>query len=148
MKVILLKDVPKIGKKFDIKTVSDGYALNFLIPKKLAELATPQAISKIELMKQADLSEKKIQNELLEKDIETLNNLVINITSKANEKGHLFAGIDKVEIMKEVLNKTRINIPEDYVLLDKPIKEIGEHKIKVEVAGKKASFVVKVEAGK
>jgi large subunit ribosomal protein L9 len=148
MKVILLKDVAKIGKKFDIKNVADGHALNFLIPKKLAELATNNAVSKIELVKQVDLAEKKIQNELLEKSIETLNNLVINIESKANEKGHLFAGIDKSEIMKEVLSKTRINIPENYVLLDKPLKEIGEHKIKVEVGNKKASFTVKIIAEK
>ncbi|MFA7216859.1 MAG: 50S ribosomal protein L9 [Candidatus Paceibacterota bacterium] len=148
MKVILLKDIPKIGKKFDIKNVSDGYALNFLIPRKLAELATVEATTKIELIKKADLSERKIQDELLEKDILALNNLVINITSKANEKGHLFAGIDKTEIMKEILTQTRINLPENYILLDKPLKEIGEHKIKVEVLGKKALFTVNIQPQK
>lgn len=148
MKVILLKDVPKIGKKFDIKSVSDGYALNFLIPRKLAELATAEAVARVELIKEADLSERKIQNELLEKDIVALNNLVINIKSKANEKGHLFAGVDKAEIMKEILAQTRINLPENYILLDKPLKEIGEHKIKVEVGQKKALFMVNIQPQK
>ena len=51
MKIILLKDIPKIGKKYDIKDLSDGYVRNFLLPKKLAEEATPNRIAKIEGMK-------------------------------------------------------------------------------------------------
>jgi large subunit ribosomal protein L9 len=146
MKIILLKDIPKIGKKFDVKNVSDGYALNLLIPKGLAHLATPQAVKNIETLKSKDLVEKKVQGELLLKNLEVIKKLVLNITEKANEKGHLFAGITKERIVEEIIKTARLNLDTESIKLEKPIKEIGEYKVQVEVMGKTAEFVVKVEA--
>ena len=75
MKVILLKDVPKIGKKYDIKEVNNGYASNFLLPKKLAEVATPEKISKIENMKKGIELERKTQNETFIKNLAQIEGL-------------------------------------------------------------------------
>lgn len=146
MKVILLKDVAKIGRKYDIKDVSEGYALNMLIPRGLAQVATPQAIKKVEEMKSRDLTEKKIQGELLLKSLKEIDNLKINLKEKANEKGHLFAGITKERLLEEILKITRLHIDPESIKLQKPIKETGEHKVLVEVMDKKAEFVVNIES--
>jgi len=145
MKVILLKDVSKIGKKFDVKNVADGYALNFLIPKKIAILATKEAIFKIEESKKLEIAEKNIQTELLEKNLETLSSSSIVIKGKSNEKGHLFAGIDKKELIGEIKKQVRLDIPEDMIEMERPIKELGDHKIKISYDKKKFEFSVKVE---
>lgn len=146
MKVILLKDVPKVGKKYDIKNVAEGYALNLLIPKGLAQIATPQAEKNIESMKSKDMVEKKVQGELLLKNLEVIKTLVLNIKEKANDKGHLFAGITKERLVEEIIKTARLNLDVDSIKLDKPIKEVGEHEVPVEVLGKSAKFKVIIEA--
>ncbi len=146
MKVIFLKDVQNVGRKYDIKNVADGYALNMLLPKKLVEIATPQAIKRIEEMKANDLTQKRIQEELLAKNLEVINSLTVTIGGKANEKGHLFAGITKENLISEILKSSRLNIDPDLIVLPKPIKEVGEHKIAIEAGNKKAVLTLIVEA--
>lgn len=146
MKVILLKDVPKIGKKYDIKNVADGYALNLLIPKKLAIPGTNEAIKNIELIKSKDEGEKKVQEELLAKSLKELEKASIVIIEKANEKGHLFAGIHKEELAKEIEKQTRVNVSPSFIDLEHPIKEIGEHTVVINALGKKASVNITVQA--
>ncbi len=146
MKIILLKDVPKVGRKYDIKEVAEGYALNMLIPRGLAKIATKDAVAKVEQLKANDLTNKKIQEELLLKNLEVIRNLKIDIKEKANEKGHLFAGVTRERVFEEVTKATRLTLNIDSIILDKPIKEIGEHKITVEAMGKKAEFVLNILA--
>ncbi|MEQ1500298.1 MAG: 50S ribosomal protein L9 [Parcubacteria group bacterium] len=146
MKIILLKDVPKIGKKYDIKDVSDGYALNMLIPKGFAKPATREAIAKVEALKANDLTNKKIQEDLLHKNLETIKNITLTIKEKANEKGHLFAGVTKEILAKEIQKTTKFNIDPDCIKLDKHLKEVGEHKVAVEILNKKAEFTVVIVA--
>ena len=129
MKVILSHDVPDIGKKYDVKDVSDGYARNFLIPRKLAEFATPNLIKSAEMMKKREEQEKEISQDILEKNIAELDGLKISIKEKANEKGHLFAGVHKEEISKILKEQKHIEIPPELIDLEHPIKETGEHKI-------------------
>lgn len=145
MKVIFLKDVQNVGRKYDIKNVADGYALNMLIPRKLAEIATPHAIKKIEEMKNNDLTQKRIQEELLQKNLEVINSLTITIKGKANEKGSLFAGITKENLVAEILKTSRLNIGPEIIVLPKPVKEVGSHKITVQAGNKKAEFTLVVE---
>lgn len=146
MKIILLKDIPKVGKKYDIKNVSDGYALNLLIPRGLAQPATPDMIRKVEETKSKDLADKQIQNELLLKNLEVIKKTEISFKEKANDKGHLFAGITKEAIAKELEKVTRFNLDVESIKLEKPIKETGQHKVEIEVLNKKADFLVNVEA--
>ncbi len=146
MKIILLKDVPKVGRKYDIKEVAEGYALNMLIPRGLAKIATKDAVAKVEQLKANDLTNKKIQEELLLKNLEVIRNLKIDIKEKANEKGHLFAGVTRERVFEEVTKATRLTLNIDSIILDKPIKETGEHKITVEAMGKKAEFVLNILA--
>ena len=146
MKVILLKEIPKIGRKYDIKDVSDGYALNMLIPRGLVQIANVQAVKNIEGMKARDSAERQIQGELLLKSLDTIKNLTLAIKEKANDKGHLFAGITKERLVEEIIKSARLNIDPESIKLDKPIKEVGEHKVIIEAKGKSVEFSVVVEA--
>ncbi len=146
MKIILLKDVPKIGKKYDVKDVADGYALNLLLPRKLAVVANAQAIKKVEEQKEKDKVEKKIQADLLVKNLEMLKELRLTIKEKANEKGHLFAGVTREMLVQEIVKNARLNLDPDYIKLEKPLKEVGEHVVTIEVMGKKATFTVDIQA--
>jgi len=142
MKVILLKDVPKLGKKFEVKDVSDGYGRNFLIKNKLAEMATKDSIKKAEENKNRLEEFKKAEEASTIKKLESLGD--VEIESKANEEGQLFAGIKKAEILEE-LEKRDIKIEEDDLVLEKPIKSIGEHDIDILLGGKKHKVKIKIK---
>jgi large subunit ribosomal protein L9 len=146
MKVVLLKDVPKVGKKYDIKDVADGFAFNSLIPRGLAEVATPKAIQRVELVKKQDAAERKVREDLLMKNLKDLENVTVEIKEKVNDKGHLFAAIHKPELISAIKTQTRLDMDETHIMLDKPIKEVGEHTIEVKVGEKNAKFKLNVVA--
>ncbi|MFA6459288.1 MAG: 50S ribosomal protein L9 [Candidatus Paceibacterota bacterium] len=145
MKIILLSDVPKVGKRFDVKDVNSGHATNFLIPQKLAVAATPQALKQVEMQKSKKEGEIKVQEELLIKNLNDLDGKVLNIKEKINAKGHLFAGIHAEEISKRLETETRIHVDPANIMLENPIKEVGEHTVEIKVAGKSAKLKVMVE---
>ena len=142
MKVILLRDVAGIGRKGEVKSVSDGYAGNFLLPKKLAQVATPNAIASAEKLKKQTEQDKDVQKNIAEKNINGLKDLKVEIKAKANEKGHLFSIIHPDEISKILKEKYHLDIPSKIIEISKPIKEIGEHTIKA----KHQEFVLDVLA--
>lgn len=146
MKIILLKDVPKVGRRYDVKDVADGYARNFIIKNKLGEMATPKILAWVEREKSKIHAEKKLREDLLVKNLESLNGVTITLKEKANEQGHLFAGIHKPEIITAIKDATRLEVDADHLDMEKPIKTIGEHEIAVIVQGKKGKFKVVVEA--
>ena len=142
MKIILSQDVTGIGRKGEVKNVSDGYARNFLLPNKLGQIATPSAIALAEkLSKQAE-QDREVQKDILEKNIQGLNGLKVQLKAKANEKGHLFSIIHQDEISKILKEEHHLDIPSKFIEIEKPIKELGEHTIKA----KKQEFVLDVLA--
>jgi len=145
MRVIFLQDVPRVGKKYDIKEVNDGYTMNFLLPRKLAEVATPKAIAMLETRQKEIRIEREMQESLLLKNLEEIKNKTITIKTKTDEKGHLFSGIKNKEIVEEMKRQQKIDISEECIVLEKPIKEIGEWEIPIEIKNKKSSFKLKVE---
>jgi large subunit ribosomal protein L9 len=146
MKVILKKDVANIGKRHDIKDVSNGHALNFLIPNNLAIVATDAQIKKIELIKAEEEAKRKINENLLAKNLKEIGAIKIAIAEKTNDKGHLFSGIHKEKIAEEIKKQTGLDISPEFMDLAKPLKEVGDHKITVSVSGKTAQFIVSVSA--
>jgi large subunit ribosomal protein L9 len=140
MKIILLKDVKKIGKKYDVKDVADGYAINMLIPNGLAIPATSGNVNMIEVKKKKDVLETAKTELELAKALNDIKGIEIEISGKVNDKGHLFAGIHKAEIIEAVKKQKGVNISAEHVVLDKPIKEVGEHAITVKVGDKEAAF--------
>ena len=145
MKVIFLKDVPRVGKRHDVREINDGYAINFLFPRGLAEMANPKNIAELERRKKEVVIQKEIQEELLDKNLDEIKGKVVTIKGKANEKGSLFSSIHKKEIVEVMKQENRIDIKEEFILLEKPIKELGEFEIPIQIKNKKSSFKLIVE---
>lgn len=145
MKVILLNDVPRVGQKYDVKDVANGYGRNYLLPKGLARVATDKVIAELSVLKARHEEEKRIQEDLLKKNIEDLNGITVVMREKANEKGHLFAGVHKEEIIPALKEQTHLAIESEHIALEHPIKELGEHKIEVKVGDKTAKFTLVIE---
>jgi large subunit ribosomal protein L9 len=146
MKIIILKDTPKVGKKYDIKEVNDGYALNLLIPKGIAIPATPQAVKKVEAEKALMAGERKVQEDLLAQNIKAIESVTLTISAKANPKGLLFAGVHREEIAKDLGLQARIQMDPTFIDLDHPLKEVGEHSVSIKAGGKTAKLKVVIKA--
>jgi large subunit ribosomal protein L9 len=142
MKVILLNDVPKLGQKHDVKDVSNGHALNLLLPKGLAIAATPRAMKHAAAEKAKMEGERKVHEELLVGNLKSLEGVTLTISGKANEKGHLFAGLHREAIAQELLAQARVQVDPAFIQLDQPIKTVGEHIIEVKSGGKSVQFKV------
>lgn len=145
MKIILLKDVSKVGRHYETKDVSDGYAQNLLIPRGLAVAATPDNVKRIGLEKAKTEAERKVHEELLAKNLADLAGKTVTVTGKANEKGHLFAGLHREEIAALLQQQTRLQIDPSHIVLEHPIKELGEHTIEISAGDKKAAFKIVVD---
>lgn len=148
MKVILLKDVPRVGKKNEAVDVADGYAINYLIPKKLAETGTEKKIKRLEERKQQQQDKEKVQEDLLIKELGELKEATVTITEKANERGHLFKGINAEKVAQKLEHEGYKNIGAENIILEKPLKEVGEFTIKVESGKHTSEFQLNVEASK
>ncbi len=146
MRVIFLKDVPRVGRKNEVKEVNDGYALNFLFPQKLAELATAKAVAELARKQKEIVVERQVQEDLLLKNLAELEKKTVTIFAKANPKGSLFSSIHKKEIIDAMKREHHAEIGEEFIVLDKPIKETGEFDIPVLIKGKKSSFKLVIES--
>jgi len=146
MKVILLKDVPGLGRKNDIKETSDGHARNFLLPRGLAQEASASRLKQAQAMQRATEEERRVQHELLLKNFEALKDVRITLSGKANEQGHLFKGIHADEIVKALETQAHVELLPEHLELEHPLKAVGEHTVSVSIEGKKSSFTAVVEA--
>ncbi|MCL5781861.1 MAG: 50S ribosomal protein L9 [Patescibacteria group bacterium] len=144
MKVIFIKDFGKIGRKFDIKDVNSGYATNFLIPKGIAIPATPEATKRIETTRATHDAEKKIQGDLLSKSLDSIADSTFTVKTKANEKGHLFAGIHARDIVEAIRTEKGIDIDPAFVGELKGVKTMGEHIIPIVAGGKTIKITLNI----
>src|SRR3989344_3157999 len=126
MRVIFLQDVPRVAKRHDVKEINDGYAMNFLLPRKLAVVATPKAIEELETRKKEIVVEREVQEDLLVKNLEEIKGKTITVRAKADDKGHLFSAIHPKTLVEEMKTQHSADISEELIVLDKPIKAVGE----------------------
>ena len=145
MKVIFLQDVSRVGKRHDVKEVNDGYAMNFLLPRKIAVMATLETIAELEKRKREIVVEREVQADLLEKNLEELRGKSVTMAAKADDKGHLFSGIHKKEIVEALEKEHQATVSEEFIDLEKPIKLVGEFEIPLVAKGNKSSFKLIVE---
>ncbi|MEI6238111.1 MAG: 50S ribosomal protein L9 [bacterium] len=146
MKIILIKDVKKVGRKYEVKDVADGFALNYLIPNGLALQATAGVLKTIDLEKARSSEEKKVHEDLLVLNLKSIDGKTVVMEESANEKGHLFAAIHAPEILKPLQEQTRVQINPENIVLEKPIKEIGSFVIPVKAGAHSATFTLEVKA--
>ena len=131
MRVALLKDVPDLGKKGDIKDVSDGYGRNFLIRNKLVEILTPQVARRLEIEREKEeKTALALKNQTLALK-EKIEKLKLVLKTKIGESGQIFGSITPTKILAE-LKKNSIKLEKGQVL-SKPIKTLGENKIKIKL---------------
>ena len=133
MQIILLQNVKNLGKKGDVKNVSDGYARNFLLAKKLAEIATKEAVA---LVKSLQKKEKMTELENLEKTKKLsaeLKDKLIEIKAKGKEGGKLFGSISSKDIVKK-LSDAGFDVSEKAIIMPAHIKELGEYEIKINLS--------------
>ena len=132
MKVILLDDVAKVGRRGEVRDVSDGYARNFLIPKKLALTATAgnlKGLDHIKRQQEAKAGRIKTDAETLRDRIEAL---VYEERRQASEEGKLFGSVTAQDVV-DFLERSQIKVERRRVHLDEPIKTLGENTVTVRV---------------
>ncbi|MCD4707760.1 MAG: 50S ribosomal protein L9 [Candidatus Sabulitectum sp.] len=146
MKVLLIKTVDSLGNPGEVVNVASGYARNYLLPKKLAIVATTGAMKMAVSLKAAAKTREKEQNKAAEALAEKLRELSLVFTATADENGHLYGGIGEREIAAALLEK-KFEIDKQQILLDSHIKKLGEHKVQIKVLGEiLETITVKVEA--
>ena len=130
MKVLLIKDVYKLGRAGDAKRVADGYGRNFLIPQGLAVLATPGALKQSEKIRQKATEQRAILNEEMGVVAEHLKGLELSFASRAGETGKLYGSITSQEIVDAIQKKTGYAIKRQQLDMQ-PLRNLGEHKIHI-----------------
>jgi len=130
MKVILVKDVENLGKKYDVKEVKNGYARNFLLPQKLAKAATKKALKWLEDQKEIINKEAEEELKMAQELASNLDGVEVAINVKIGEEGQLFESINNQKIA-EKLKEMGFEVKKSQIKLAEPIKELGEFPIKV-----------------
>jgi len=133
MDVILLQDVEKLGDKGKVVSVSDGYVRNYLLPRKLAEVASPGRIEEIRRRQEAEEAKKVKDVERAGEAAEILGKTVITVTAKAGEDGKLFGSVTSADISKGIFQARDVKIDKKKINLEEPIKELGDYMVEVEV---------------
>lgn len=128
MKVILLKDLAKTGRKSEVVDVPNGYALNQLIPKGVAEPATPTNLKRLKSQEALVVKGKDAAHENFAQIMAALANQVVEVSVEANEQGHLFAALSE-EAIADKLKEINPTITRDMIKIAKPIKTLGEHEV-------------------
>mgnify|MGYP004684786633 FL=1 len=130
MKVILQQDVKGQGKKGQLIDASEGYARNFLLPRKLAIAATADAINTMNLKEKARRAEEARQKEAAMAAAEQLKALLVKIPAKAGTGGRLFGAVTTKEISDALKAQHNVDIPKQKLVLDDPIKSFGTYQVK------------------
>ena len=133
MKVILQQDVKGQGKKGQMVEVSEGYARNFLLPRKLAIVATTDAINTMNLKEKARKAEEARQKAEAEATAEKLKECMVKLTAKAGNGGRLFGAVTTKEISEGLKAQFNIDIPKQKLVLEEPIKAFGSYQIKAKL---------------
>ena len=145
MKVILLRDVAKIGKRYEIVNVPDGFALNKLIPQKDAEPATPANLKRVNNMRLKDKTDKEAVVNMLKKIVADLAKSPLLVPMQSNEQGYLFQAVQVDDVVKAA-SARGVAIDKDFVSIKSPIKSVGPHTVHLKSQQHSFDLLVEVVA--
>lgn len=147
MKIILLTDVPKIGRKGELKEVSDGFGKNMLIRKGLAILATPEAQAKLNKEIKGKTEAQTKARLKAEKQKAELERRTFTVKVKTGDKGQVFGGVNEKDVVAAIFQKTKYEINKTQIESHKGIKQTGEHLISIKLGqGVTAKTKINVES--
>ena len=146
MKIVLLKDVPKLGRQYEVKEVKSGYGRNFILARGLGAIATKSNLAQAELKRQGMETALAEKRDRLAKEAVDLAKVTVRLTKRANDLGHLFDGLDANDLATALHTQTSFDLEPDWITLARPIKEVGTHTIPVEHGEVKTSFQLVVES--
>jgi large subunit ribosomal protein L9 len=130
MKVLLLKDVFKLGRAGDVKRVADGYGRNYLLPQGLAVMATPGALKQVERIRAQATVQRNALNEELSEVAEQLSGTVLSFSARASETGKLYGSITTQMIADSISKKTGVEVNKRQVFTQ-PVRTLGEHTVQI-----------------
>ncbi len=132
MQVVLKKRVPKLGNPYDVVNVKVGYARNFLLPQKLAVIATAGELKKAEGMKAKVSAKLEAVLENAKEVADKLKDAVLTFKKKARGE-KLYGSIKETDLIDALKKEQKVEISKDMVKLDEPLKDLGEHKVKLQL---------------
>lgn len=130
MKVILLKDVQDLGKKYEVKEVKNGHARNFLIPQNLVKPATKENLKWLKAQKETMEKEAEEDLKKVQEMASNIDGIEVNIKLNIGDEGQLFESVNAVKVA-EKLKEMGFNIKKSQINLAEPIKEVGEFPVKI-----------------
>lgn len=133
MKVILLDNIKGVGKKDEVINASDGYARNFLFPRKLAIEANVENMSKLKNKQDSVQHKKNVEKEKAEDIAKKLKDITVNIKVKAGDNGRIFGGVTSKEISENLKQQFKIDIDKKKIILNETIKNIGVFNVSVKL---------------
>lgn len=146
MKVILLQDIKGTGKKDQILEISDGYARNYLLPRKLAREATAEAINSVEKSKSADAHRAEVKKAEAEKQARELKGKVIQLSVRGGENGKIYGSVTNDQIATALKEQLGIEIDKRKIEVEEPIKNAGQAFITLKLmAGVSTRLIVNVK---
>jgi large subunit ribosomal protein L9 len=132
MKIILMEDVPTLGRRGEVRDVATGYARNFLLPKKLALAATPANLQNLDhLKRQRERAEVKARDEA-QATARRVEALALAVATRASEDGRLYGSVSAQDIV-EFLEKHQVTVEKRRVGLEEPIKMLGEYHVPIKL---------------
>ena len=146
MKVIFLKDVGGVGARGTIKEVSDGYALNFLIPRKLAEQATPDKVAKVQGEITASAAKQAAHEAIGVAQAKRLDGARITVKARVNDKGNLYKQLSAEDVLKALKTELKEDVPATSIAFDAPIKAAGESQVTIKFGTHKVKVMILTKA--
>ncbi len=133
MKVILLQDIKGVGKKDEIINASDGYARNFLLPKKMAVEADKNNLNKLNVKKENEKQRKQNELENAKEIAEKIKTITLKIKAKSGENGKIFGGITSKEVAENLKEQYNINVDKKKISIQETIKMLGNYFVEIKL---------------